>query len=125
MIVVWVNDLFFGSNIETEARALHAACCFVDTPQDAVKAVEENDASLALIDLNVSEKVLETIRSIKITPSSSHIRIIGFISDVETDLAQKAQIAGCDVVMPRSLFAKSLPEIFHRQREYELSAVLV
>ena len=117
MIIVWVKDLFFGSKIEAEARAHYASCCFVETPKDAVKAIAANNSSLALVDLQASEKILDTIRNIKSNVSSANIRIIGFLSHVEADLAKKAQLAGCDVVMPRSLFAKSLPEIFNRHRE--------
>lgn len=122
MIIVWVKDLFFGSKIEAEARAHHASLCFVETPSDTVKAIIANEASLVLIDLNASPKTLETIRNIKSNPASRGVRIMGFLSHVEADLAQKAQIAGCDVVMPRSFFAKSLPEIFTKHYETVLSA---
>ena len=117
MIIVWVKDLFFGSKIEAEARAHHASCCFADTHQNVLSSVQNNASSLMLVDLQASNKVLDTIRIIKSNPASSHMRIIGFLSHVEADLAQKAQVAGCDVVMPRSLFAKSLPEIFNKHRE--------
>ncbi len=121
MVIVWVKDLFFGSKIEAEARAHRASCCFVETRDDAVKAFEANDATLALIDLDASAKTLDAVRNIKSKSTASGIRIIGFLSHVEADLAKKAQMAGCDVVMPRSIFARSLPEIFNKYREITLT----
>ena len=122
MITVWVKDLFFGSKIEAEARAHHTSLCFVETSSDAIKSIIANAASLMLIDLDASPKILETIRSIRSNSACRGVRIIGFLSHVEADLAKKAQIAGCDLVMPRSLFAKSLPEIFTKYQETVLSA---
>ncbi len=123
MIIVWVKDLFFGSKIETEARAHQASCCFVETPKNAVKAAEQNDSRLALIDLEASSKTVETIKNMKAAPALSNMRIIGFLSHIETNLSKKAQMAGCDVVMPRSLFAKSLPDIFHKHHQDILPTV--
>lgn len=121
MIIVWVKDLFFGSKIETEARAHQASCCFVEKPHDVLNRIESTGSTLVLVDLNASPRTVDTIRDIKNNPDFSEVRIIGFLSHVQTDLAEKARIAGCDVVMPRSLFANRLPEIFESHQEVVLS----
>jgi hypothetical protein len=40
--------------------------------------------------------------------------MVGFISHVQTELKQKAQESGCDVVVARSSFAQNLPAILER-----------
>ena len=119
MVIVWVNDFFFGSKIESEARHHDASCYFVDTPHEALKAVEENTSSVVLIDLDMPHRTFETIRTLKARFTNSELKIVGFMSHVQVDLADRARLAGCDLVMPRSLFAARLPEIF------ELDAVIV
>ena len=120
MVIVWVNDFFFGSKIETEARTHNAPCYFVDNPHEAIKAVEESaSSSVMLIDLDMPHRTFETIRTLKARFLDSELKIVGFMSHVQVDLADRARLAGCDLVMPRSLFAARLPEIF------ELDAVIV
>jgi hypothetical protein len=40
-----------------------------------------------------------------------HLRVIAFLSHVQTGLAEQAKTAGFDEVMPRSKFSMNLPEI--------------
>ena len=42
------------------------------------------------------------------------LRRFGFVSHVQGELKQKAQEAGCDVVMPRSAFSQTLPQLLRR-----------
>jgi hypothetical protein len=39
------------------------------------------------------------------------VRVVGFLSHVQTDLAAQARAAGCDEVMPRSAFTQNLAAI--------------
>jgi hypothetical protein len=39
------------------------------------------------------------------------VRMVGFLSHVQVDLAEQARAAGCDEVMPRSKFTQNLAEI--------------
>ena len=118
MVIVWVKDLFFGSKIEAEARAHHIPVCFVESAREIPKAVRKHEASLFLLDLNASEKAVDVIRDIKSNSELSSIRIVGFLSHVQADLADKARRSGCDVILSRSIFVGRLPEIFeHYQAE--------
>lgn len=112
MVIVWVKDLFFGSKIETEAGAHSASVCFVHTPKEMNEAVVKHSGETVLVDLDASNKTVEAIRTLKEKTAGTGIRVIGFLSHVHADLAEKAKAAGCDLVMPRSLLAAKLPEIF-------------
>jgi DNA-binding NarL/FixJ family response regulator len=39
------------------------------------------------------------------------VRVVGFLSHVQRDLAAQAQAAGCDEVLPRSSFTQNLAAI--------------
>ena len=39
------------------------------------------------------------------------VRVVGFLSHVQVDIAAQAQKAGCDEVMPRSAFTQNLASI--------------
>jgi hypothetical protein len=39
------------------------------------------------------------------------VRVVGFLSHVQTELAAQARAAGCDEVMPRSAFTQNLMTI--------------
>jgi hypothetical protein len=43
-----------------------------------------------------------------------HISVIGFVSHVQGELKLKAQESGCDMVLARSAFSQSLPQILKR-----------
>jgi hypothetical protein len=43
--------------------------------------------------------------------ASKDVRVVGFLSHVQRDLAAQAQAAGCDEVMPRSSFTQNLAAI--------------
>ncbi|HXG65442.1 MAG TPA: hypothetical protein VNO70_10055, partial [Blastocatellia bacterium] len=47
----------------------------------------------------------------KAQPALRDVPIIGFLSHVQVDLKRQAEMAGCDYVIPRSLFSQALPQI--------------
>jgi hypothetical protein len=51
---------------------------------------------------------MQKLRSVQ--PS---LKVIGFLSHVQTSLAERAKSAGFDEVMPRSKFSANLPEILN------------
>jgi hypothetical protein len=43
--------------------------------------------------------------------TSKEVRVVGFLSHVQTELAAQAQAAGCNEVLPRSSFTQNLAAI--------------
>jgi hypothetical protein len=42
------------------------------------------------------------------------INVVGFVSHVQGELKQKAQEAGCNMVLARSAFSQNMQQIFKR-----------
>ena len=112
-IVAVMTDLFFAVQIREAAKK---SGCAVEILNDRAAALEKTPgSSLAIIDLNYSAiDPIGLIREIKADAGSKNVRLIGFVSHVQTELRRQAQDAGCDLVLPRSAFAQKLPEIFNQ-----------
>jgi len=113
-VLAVVNDLFFSVKLTEAAKRAGLAVEFVkDGPQVLQKA--GGKPSLIVFDLNFDAvQPLELIRRLKEMPETKRISLIGYLSHVQVDLKQKAQEAGCDIVMARSAFSQNLPQIFKR-----------
>ena len=106
-----MSDLFFAVKINDAAKKLGLTAEFV---KDKALALEKAKSKppLIILDLNCdSADPLGLIAAIKADPETKGIAMIGFVSHVQVDLKQKAQEAGCDTVVARSVFAQNLPTI--------------
>jgi len=111
-VVVVMNDLFFSAKINDAAKQLGLTAAFV---KDKAIALEQFKAKPALVifDLNcASADPLDLIRAAK----EAAIPSVGFVSHVQIDLKQKAQEAGCDTVVARSVFAQKVLELIGQHR---------
>ncbi len=108
-VLVIVDDLIFRSRIVAAASHLQASIRLADAASmPAVRSAE--DWQLVIIDLSLdSGDPIALIRHLRgalpLTP------IVGFFSHVQLELQQRAQEAGCSVVMPRSAFVRALPQL--------------
>jgi hypothetical protein len=81
------------------------------TTSEAFAAEIAKDAPrLAVVDLNARGNPLGAIEQMQ--AHGSKIPLIGFLSHVQVDLAERARAAGCRDVMPRSKFTHDLATIF-------------
>lgn len=111
MILVLVEDLIFLSKIQETAKVLGLPVQTASVA-DVAARVRENPVRSLLIDLNHrSGKAVELVQQLKADPAMAGLRLVGFLSHVQTDLATSARAAGCDIVLPRSAFVKQLPEL--------------
>ncbi|MGC2505633.1 MAG: response regulator [Candidatus Acidiferrales bacterium] len=69
---------------------------------------------LVVVDLNARSNPLEAIERVR--ASGPQIPLIGFLSHVQVDLAERARAAGCPEVMPRSKFTQNLATILARAK---------
>ena len=102
-----MNDLFFSAKINDAAKQLGMTAVFV---KDKAVALEQfrSKPALVIFDLNcAAADPLELIRAAK----EAAIPSLGFISHVQIELKQKAQDAGCDTVVARSVFAQRALEL--------------
>jgi len=125
-IFCFVDDLFFLAKIQEIARKLRIKVEFVKSPEPVFDAAvadvpEEEKPSLVVLDLNnVAIKPLSLIPKLR-AKLKKGVSIIGFLNHLQGDLKLKAQEAGCDVVMPRSAFSQTLPQLLRRHGAPELA----
>lgn len=111
-VSVVVDDMFFAAKINGAASAAGRRVERVRSRLHLEQDITASPPSLLIVDLN-SERLdpLETIEYFKSQPALSAVPIVGFVSHVQTDLIRRAQLAGCDYVLPRSAFTQLLSEI--------------
>ena len=113
-VLAVVEDLFFTVKINEAAKRAGLPASFVKSETDALQKAALRPAVI-IVDLNcTSVDVLELIRKLKADEATRKISLIGYVSHVQAELKQKAQEAGCDMVLARSAFSQNLPQILKR-----------
>ena len=73
---------------------------------NGIRAVEKAYSVLA-----AGGDPLDAVRQIRENEATRELPVIGFLSHVDRDLAQRAESAGVTRVMPRSQFSETLPDL--------------
>jgi DNA-binding NarL/FixJ family response regulator len=107
-VVAYMDDLFFQMKLAETAKHFGLE---VKVASNAVSLLQLLDPppALVVIDLNAKSSPLDAVQRLR--AAQPNVRVVGFLSHVQTDLAAKAQSAGFDEVMPRSKFSMQLPQI--------------
>ena len=113
-IVALMDDLFFQMKVAETAKHLGLELK-VATNGDALVSLLEPAPQLVIVDLNARSQPLEAIERVR--AAQKDLRVIGFLSHVQRDLAAQAQAAGCDEVMPRSVFTQNLAAILSAAKD--------
>ncbi|HEY6928570.1 MAG TPA: hypothetical protein VJA66_02740 [Thermoanaerobaculia bacterium] len=109
-LVACVEDLFFRSKIDATARHLNVPVRFIDV-KELAKGSSGQETAAVLIELSSNGAPLEAVKRIRENRDTRDLPIIGFLSHVDRDLAQKAAASGVTQVMPRSQFSETLPDL--------------
>jgi len=118
-ILVLVDDLFFSSKIASTAQSCGVPVQFVKTKETLIERAKSEIPSLIIVDLNgFTTQPLDTIRALKSDPDLRSTPVLAFLSHVQTELKEKALLAGCNIVIPRSAFSQRLAQILsdHSQK---------
>jgi CheY-like chemotaxis protein len=107
-VVALMDDLFFQMKLAETAKQLGVEVK-VATNGEALMKLMESAPKLVIVDLNARSQPLLAIE--KLRQVRKDIRVVGFLSHVQTELAAQAQAAGCDEVLPRSSFTQNLAAI--------------
>lgn len=105
-VLVLGDDIFFQSKITETARRLGVPLRMVSSAAAFREEISRSIPSLAIVDLNLRAAPLEAVREVHAVHPD--LRIIGYLSHVQTELAAEARKAGCSEVMPRSKFTQEL-----------------
>lgn len=107
-IVGLMDDLFFQMKVLETAKQLGLQFK-VATTADSLMELIATSPKLVIIDLNARSGAIPAIERVR--AENNGMRMVGFLSHVQVDLAAQARAAGCDEVMPRSKFTQNLAEI--------------
>jgi CheY-like chemotaxis protein len=107
-VVALMDDLFFQMKLAETAKQLGVEVK-VATNGDAFLGLMASEPKLVIVDLNARSQPLQAIE--KLRQTRKDVRVVGFLSHVQTELAAQAQAAGCNEVLPRSSFTQNLAAI--------------
>ena len=112
VIIAVVDDMFFASKIRAVAEAVGVEISFVRSQEALVQKAREAQPQLIVVDLhNQKVDAVTLAKDLKSDEELRSILLLGFFSHVQTELQRNALGAGFDQVIPRSVFARDLPEI--------------
>ena len=107
-VVAYMDDLFFQMKLAETAKHLGVEVK-VASNHEALQSLLTNDPKLVIVDLNSHSQPLAAIE--KLRQMQKDVRVVGFLSPVQVELAGPAKAAGCDEVLPRSSFTQNLASI--------------
>jgi PleD family two-component response regulator len=113
-VLAAVTDLFFSVKLTEAAKRAGMSLEFVKEPEALLEKAGRKP-SLIIFDLNLeSIDPVGLITRLKASPDTRGISLIGYLSHIQAELKQRAQGAGCDMVLARSAFSQNMPLIFKR-----------
>ena len=113
-VVALMDDLFFQMKLAETAKHLGVEVKVATTPE-ALQTLLDPPPRLLIVDLNSRSQPIAMIQRLR--ADKNGVRVVGFLSHVQTDLAAQARAAGCDEVMPRSAFTQNLATILAAAKE--------
>jgi CheY-like chemotaxis protein len=113
-VLAFVDDIFFQAKLVETARQLGVEVRTCQTADALDAEIAKAMPNLILVDLNAHANPLEAVH--RMHAHAPEIPLIGFLSHVQRDLAERARAAGCREVMPRSKFTENLATILSRAK---------
>ena len=107
-VVALMDDLFFQMKLAETAKHLGVEVKVAATGE-ALQGLLEPPPKLLIVDLNSRSQPIAAIQRLRADKNA--VRVVAFLSHVQTELAAQARAAGCDEVMPRSVFTQNLAAI--------------
>src|SRR2546430_13462890 len=100
-VVALMDDLFFQMKVAETAKHLGMELKVAATADSLMQLVEmEPVPRLAIVDLNARSGAIAAIERVR--AGKSGVRMVGFLSHVQTDLAAQARAAGVDEGEPKA-----------------------
>ena len=113
-VVALVDDLFFQMKLAETAKQLGVEVK-VAANGEALMGLMASEPRLVIVDLYARNQPIGAIE--KLRQARKDVRVVGFLSHVQKELAAQAQAAGCDEVLPRSSFTQNLAAILSSAKD--------
>ncbi len=109
-----MDDLFFQMKVAETAK--HLGVEFkVATTAEALLNLLDAPTKLLIVDLNARSQPVATIEKLRAT--HKELRVVAFLSHVQTELAAQERAAGATEVVPRSVFTQNLAAILEAAKD--------
>ena len=108
-VLALVDDFFFQAKIMETARQVGVELRTCATPDTLLAELEHDSPRLVIVDLNAGQDPIQAIERLR--KAARDIPLVAFLSHVQTELAERARVAGCRSVMARSQFTRELATI--------------
>ena len=117
MVVALVDDLMFGSKIQSACRVAGVEMTFVREADAALAALRARPAAWLILDLDRDAlDPLRVIREVRSSPDLAGVRLAAFVRHTSVDRIKAAREAGAHVVLARSAFFPALPQMLAEAR---------
>jgi DNA-binding NtrC family response regulator len=113
-VLAFIDDIFFQAKLVETAKQLGIEVRTCQTPDALDAEIARAMPNLVVVDLNARTNPLDAVS--RVQARNREIPLIGFLSHVQVDLAERARRAGCREVMPRSKFTDNLATILTRAK---------
>lgn len=113
-VLALVDDLLFVSKITETARHLGVEVRTVGSAAGLLAEAQAAAPSLVIADLNARGGAIEAVGALRTAGCAAPV--VGFLSHVQGELAERAQAAGFDRVLPRSKFTQQLAQILEQAK---------
>jgi DNA-binding NarL/FixJ family response regulator len=113
-VVAMIDDLFFQMKVAETAKQLGIEFKVAGNAE-ALLPLLDAPTKLVIVDLNSRNQPVATIERLRAT--QKEMRVVAFLSHVQTELAAQARAAGCAEVMPRSVFTQNLAAILQSAKD--------
>lgn len=107
-VLAVVRDLFFVAKLQEGARHAGVDLEVVASGEELLERAK-GGADLVVVDLSDADMgPVDVIRDLRASADGASLPVLGFVSHVQTDVAEQARSAGCERVVPRSRFSAQL-----------------
>jgi len=113
-VLALIDDIFFQAKLLETAKQVGVEVRTCATPEALDSEIAKSQTKLVVIDLNAQANPLDAVG--RVQARGGAIPLIGFLSHVQLDLAERARAAGCREIMPRSQFTRNLATILSRAK---------
>ena len=111
-VIAAVSDMLFASKIRGTAEHLNVRVDFARTEDGLFDTAKTDVPALIILDLHDTRlDPFALAARLKADDQLRDVPLVAFFSHVETELQRRAQQAGVEHVLPRSVFTQRLGEI--------------
>jgi hypothetical protein len=117
-VVAFIPDLLFGSRVQADLSAGGHLVELIGVPDSVREAL--TDASVLVVDLtDEAFRGADLVESLSAEGVLDGVRTLAFYAHVDVDARRRAEVAGFDLIVPRSRMAREGPGLVAKLAQRE------